>query len=248
MSAPAPYQAPLQDYRLWPQSNSAWAASIGALLDGSWRQAMREPPPPFDCAMLDIESMSLHPGFALILSVGVLPYRLTPRGPVMGPGLIMVFDLADQLVAGRHVDAGTQGFWSRQPRAASSHFADPAYQPPAGVTLARCPLAQLAPRLRTFLDQHCTRSREIYSQGIAFDVSNLAGAMIDAGHEPPWKYSNVVDARSLRRKLPRRRFAPKLSLPAAAHDPVHDSIKQIWGVWEVATDDMLGIAPLAVAS
>lgn len=221
-------------------------SAVAALLDGSYRTALIEPPPPppsFDSAMFDIESMSLHPGAALILSLGVLPYRLTPAGPVMGPGLIIVFnDLGLQLVNCRRVDPGTQQFWSRQPREAHAHFTDPNYQPPEGVTLLRTSLAELGPHLAAFLGQHCTPDHEILSQGIGFDVSNLVAAMMDAGHKPPWRYNHVVDARSLRRKLPKRRTAPKLALPAAAHDPVHDDIKQIWGVWEVATDDMLGVA------
>lgn len=232
---------------LWSPRNSV-AASVGALLDGSWRHALREPPPPppqFDCAMFDIESMSLHPGAALILSLGVLPYRLTPAGPIMGPGLMIVFnDLGLQLVTCRRVDPETQKFWNRQPSAAHAHFTDPNYQPPDGVTLLRTSLAELGPHLTAFLGQHCTPDHEILSQGIGFDVSNLVAAMMDAGHKPPWRYNHVVDARTLRRKLFKRRIAPKLALPAAAHDPVHDDIKQIWGVWEVATEDMLGVGDL----
>lgn len=207
------------------------------------------PAPLFPCAMIDIESASLHPGAALCFSLGVQTYRLTPKGAVLGPGLMVVFnDLAWQIINLRRVDADTQKFWFGQPKAASAHFIDPNYQPPPGVTLLRTSLLDLADHLRAFLDQHCTPDREILSQGIGFDVSNLAAAMVDAGRRPPWLYNKVVDARSLRNKMPKRRTAPKLELPAAAHDPIHDAIKQVWGVWEVATDEMLGIGPAGAAT
>lgn len=199
-------------------------------------------PPKFPCAMFDIESCSLHPGAALVFSLGVLPYRLTAAGPEIGPGLIIVFnDLAWQLINLRRVDPKTQEFWFKQPKAASDHFVDPDYQPPPGVTLLRTGLRQLAPHLKAFLDQHCTPDREILSQGIGFDVPNLAAAMMDAGHQPPWLYNRVVDARTLRNRHPKRRTAPNLDLPAAAHDPIHDALKQCWGVWEVASDADLGV-------
>jgi|GEM_PF-2515454 hypothetical protein len=203
------------------------------------------PPRRYANLMLDIESMSLHPGRALIVSLGAVPFDLTPAEPVMGPPLLLVFDLAEQLVEGRVVDQGTQRFWNRQPRAACAHFVDPLFEGEGQIIAVRCSLHDLHRRLSNFAADHLAPGFEVYSQGVAFDIANLAGAMADDGHDTPWHYANVVDCRTLRRKLPRRRGAEAVTLPAAAHDPVHDCMKQIRALWEVATDDMLGIAPPA---
>jgi hypothetical protein len=212
------------------------------------RQASaQQPPRRYANLMLDIESMSLHPGRALILSLGALPFDLKPGGPEIGPPLLLVFDVAEQLVEGRVVDRGTQAFWGRQPRTASAHFVDPLFEGEAQIVAVRCSLHDLHRRLSNFLADHCAPGFEVYSQGIAFDVANLAAAIVDDGHEPPWRYDHVVDCRTLRRKLPKRRDALPFTLPAAAHDPVHDCIKQIHALWQVATDDMLGVAPKGAA-
>lgn len=205
-------------------------------------RAAEPSPRRFANLMLDIESMSLHPGRALILSLGAVPFDLTPDQPVLGPPLLLVFDVAEQLVEGRVVDRGTQAFWSRQPRDASAHFVDPLFEGHGQIIAARCSLHDLHRRLSNFAADHCLPGYEVYSQGIAFDIPNLAGAMADDGHDTPWHYAHVVDCRTLRRKLPKRRELPKIDLPAAAHDPVHDCMKQILALWEVATDDMLSVA------
>lgn len=203
---------------------------------------LAEPPPLFPCAMTDIESLSLHPGNAFLLSQAVVPFRLTQEGPVMGPPLLLVFDLLEQLLSTRHIDDKTRGFWRDQPAAARAHFADPAYVGHDGARPERVTMALLAPRLAHHLAQHCVPKGEVYSQGIAFDLSNLASAMFDAGAKTPWEYWAATDNRTLRRKLPKRRTAPKLDIPGTAHDPVYDCVKQIWALWEVATDEMLGVA------
>lgn len=228
-----------------PLSGSkATFALIDEVAEASPMACAPQPPPHrYANLMLDIESMSLHPGRALILSLGAVPFDLSAVAPVIGPPLLLVFDVAEQLVEGRVVDRGTQAFWGRQPRAASAHFVDPLFEGEAQIVAARCSLHDLHRRLSNFLADHCAPGFEVYSQGIAFDVANLAAAMLDDGHEAPWRYDHVVDCRTLRRKLPKRRDALPVTLPAAAHDPVHDCIKQIHALWQVATDDMLGLAP-----
>lgn len=201
------------------------------------------PPRRYANLMLDIESMSLHPARALMLSLGAVPFDLTLAEPVIGPPLLLVFDIAEQLVEGRVVDPGTQRFWGRQPREASAHFVDPLFTGEGQIVAVRTSLHDLHRRLSNFVADFCRPGFEVYSQGIAFDIPNLAGAMADDGHDTPWRHDRVVDCRTLRRKLPKRREAPPLALPAAAHDPVHDCIKQIRALWEVATDDMLGVKP-----
>jgi hypothetical protein len=198
--------------------------------------------------MTDIESLSLHPGNAFLLSQAIVPFRLAPEGPVMGPPLLLVFDLLEQLFSARHIDDRTRKFWRDQPPAARAHLADPAYVGHGGARPVRTTMEDLATRIGQHLEQHCQPKGEVYSQGIAFDLSNLASAMFDQGDKTPWEYWAATDARTLRRKLPKRRLAPKLDIPGAAHDPVFDCVKQIWGLWEVATDEMLGVVPQAVAA
>ena len=215
------------------------------------RAEVGEPAAPrFPCLMTDIESLSLHPGNAFLLSQGAIPFRLTPEGPVMGPPLLLVFDVFEQLFSTRHIDEKTRKFWRDQPAAAQAHFRDPAYVGYGGVRPQRTTMAELAGRLKWFQAQHCEPKNEVYSQGIAFDLPNLASAMAEHGDAAPWEYWAATDCRTLRRKLPKRRTAPKLEIPGAVHDPVYDCVKQIWALWEVATDEMLGVVaePQAVAA
>lgn len=227
--------------------------TVAALLDGTWRQALIErrdsqhaDAAPFDALMIDLETMSTHSSRALLLSGAAVPFRLTPDGVEFGPPLLMVFELADQLVAGRRVDPGTQDFWGRQKPEASAHFLTPGYNRD-GVEPIRCRVSDIADLVGGHAREHCIQRFEIYSQGIVFDVSNIADIILGLGQELPWKYWQVTDCRTLRRKLPKRRTAPKIPPHAAAHDPVHDCIVQAWALWEHATDEMLGVQQQAAA-
>lgn len=223
-------------------------SQVRALLDGSYRgevQAMKDQAAaPFPCLMVDIETLSLHAGAAFLLSLGMVPFRLTPRAPLFGKPTLLVFDVLEQLLSARHIDEGTRKFWRDQPAQARAHFTDPAYVGFGGARPTPCTLAQLAGQVAQVMRDQCEPKAEIYSQGIAFDLSNLSAAMTDAGHKAPWQYWAATDARTLRRKLPKVRTAPKLEIPGAPHDPVFDGVKQIWALWEVATDDMLGLEAL----
>ena len=223
-------------------------SQVRALLDGSWRADMAAEAAlaaaPFPCLMADIESMSLHAGNAFLISLGLIPFRLTPAKPLFGTPTLLVFDVMEQLLSTRHIDEGTRKFWRDQPQKARDHFTNPDYVGFGGVRPQHCALADLAFAIDTVLRARCEPKAEIYSQGIAFDLSNLSAAMTDAGHKAPWQYWAATDARTLRRKLPKRRTAPKLDIAGAPHDPVFDCVKQIWGLWEVATDEMLGLEAL----
>lgn len=223
-------------------------AAVRALLDGSYRgelalqvELARQP---FPCLMADIETMSLHAGNAWLISLGLIPFRLTPTKPLLGPPTLLVFDVMEQLLSTRHLDEGTRKFWRDQPQKARDHFTSPDYVGFNGVRPQPCRLAELAGRFDGVMKAYCEPKAEVYSQGIAFDLSNLSAAMTDAGNKAPWQYWAATDARTLRRKLPKRRTAPKLDIPGAPHDPVFDCVKQIWGLWEVATDEMLGLDTL----
>jgi len=222
-------------------------AAVRALLDGSYRGELRLQAElalaPFPCLMADIETLSLHSGEAFMLSVGLIPFRLTPNRPLLGSPTLLVFDVMEQLLSPRRIDEGTRKFWRDQPAKAQAHFRDPAYVGFGGVRPQACTLAGLAPAVAQAMTA-CDPKAEVYSQGIAFDLSNLAAAMSDQGHKAPWQYWAATDARTLRRKLPKRRTSPKLDVPGAPHDPVFDCVKQIWGLWEVATDEMLGLETL----
>lgn len=243
-----------------PSTLDAEMTAAHALLDGSYRSHPRADahlaivappaPPRFDALMTDIESLSLHPGQAFMLSLGIVPFRLTPEAPIMGPPLLLVFDPIEQLLGQRRIDDGTRKFWRDQPAAAQAHFRDPAYVGHGGVTPTHCGLGDIALHMAAMIADHCVAKPEVYSQGIVFDLGNIGSAMIDAGQKTPWEYWAATDCRSLRRKLPKRRQGPTLTATdGASHDPVFDSVKQIWALWEVATDDMLGIvASEAVAA
>ncbi|MDB5458118.1 MAG: hypothetical protein JWP92_3703 [Caulobacter sp.] len=219
--------------------------AVAAILDGSYRTEAAAPAPRYDAIMTDIETLALHPGQAFLLSQGVVPFSLTLAGPIMGPPLLLVFDPYEQLFSERIIDPKTRKFWRTQPPAASAHFRDPDYVGHGGVKPTRCAVGDIAGHMSALIENHCVRQPEVYSQGIVFDLGNLTSAMADSDQVVPWQYWAATDCRTLRRKLPKLREGPQLT-PAdgAAHDPIFDSVKQIWALWEVATPAMLGLENL----
>jgi hypothetical protein len=64
--------------------------------------------------MIDIETMSLHPHKALILSIGMIEFSpSTEKAPYIGERSRLVLDIASQLLIGRHVDAGASSHATR---------------------------------------------------------------------------------------------------------------------------------------
>jgi hypothetical protein len=186
-------------------------------------------PFPFEHVMIDIETMSLHPHNALILSIGMIEFDPTPiNGLVMGKRSLILPNLEQQLLLGREVSTGTQKFWKDPAlKAASDHWAN--------ADGARTNLALVCQRVSMFCEG---RSHvRVWANGTQFDLSNLVELnrqLGDAGQEALWHYQAPRDMRTFCRETPATRLSCSTDETGAngvPHEPVYDCINQAWQVW-----------------
>lgn len=189
-----------------------------------------EPAPVFDDVMIDIETMSLHPHNALILSIGMIEfdpsgtYRSVGDGAIadlkIGGKMLILPSLEEQLALGREVAASTQKFWRDQSDDARRHWMTP----------ERCALSMALYSVRTF----CAGKKRVWANGILFDLGNLVGLNAQVSGEPLWHYQAPRDMRDRVHDMPSTRIiptGPTLDIPGVAHEPVYDCIVQAWQVW-----------------
>jgi hypothetical protein len=178
---------------------------------------------PFEDVMIDIETMSLHPHKALIVSVGAIEF-MWQNEFLIGAKRLWCPDVVEQLMYGRRVDAGTQKFWREQPQAAADHFLHPP------VTLI---CTQMLIELRDF----CAGRKRIWANGTQFDLSNLIGLAEDVGEgRAMWHYQAPRDMRTFVLENPSHvDMGDALDYIEAnklvAHNPVDDCVRQAYSVW-----------------
>lgn len=177
----------------------------------------------FNRVMVDIETMSLNKHKALILSIGMVEFDPTGEELELGARKLIVPELTQQILIGRHVSLGTQEFWAKQPKEASAHWMRDQDR-----TLLRSAMCQV----RDF----CRGKSEVWANGTQFDLTNLEQLAIDCGeNEDLWHYRAPRDMRTVVQTLAQRRHA---ELPAeiaeglVLHEPVSDCIWQALKVWE----------------
>lgn len=187
--------------------------------------------------MIDIESMSLHPHNALILSVGMCEFDPWDGsiGPQIKDRVLLVPDIGEQLALGREVSASTQKWWQDQPKAASDHWLNPNKD------------TTCSPReLIVGVLQFCTGRQRIWANGIQFDLSNIVElkAQIErrdnmASTGPLWHYRAPRDMRTFCEETPMVKVLDVDTYQAFVtdndiidHHPVSDSLKQSWSVWQ----------------
>jgi hypothetical protein len=189
--------------------------------------------PEFDDVMIDIETMSLHPHNALILSVGMIEFD--PSGKYNeGPGIsdlkigarsLILPNLEQQLLMGREVSKGTQEFWRKQSREASAHWMDN--------EAGRMNIAGVCHHIELF----CRGKSRVWANGTQFDLSNLAELnrqLGECGVGDLWHYQAPRDMRTFVKETPATRIVPigdALDIPGVPHEPVYDCIAQAWQVW-----------------
>lgn len=187
----------------------------------------------FNDVMIDIESMSLHPHNALILSIGAVEFDATsPDGLRLGSRLLIVPSIEEQLLLGREVNASTQEFWAKQPPEASAHWRDYTGERSTVHTIGKC--------LHSFLGSR----KRVWANHILFDLGNLAGLCAQAGLNTPWHYRAPYDMPSFCNEHPLTNGNwhkgdfhddddPRcLPTGLVDHHPVDDSIRQAYTVWQ----------------
>lgn len=174
--------------------------------------------------MLDIESLSLQPD-ALVLSIGAQTFTCESCvGPAIGGDLLLVPSMTQQIIAGRHVDQGTQQWWAEQPAEARLHWQAPLKENSVGEALVR-------------LADFCKGADHIWANGICFDITVLEHLFRQNGVKVPWKYNAVRDARTVYDtgcigSVEKREYVGPLSKDLVPHHPVHDCTQQIIRLWE----------------
>lgn len=181
----------------------------------------------FDDVMVDIETMSLHPSNALILSIGLVEFNPSGDELVLGRQLLITPSLAHQLLIGRRVDRDTQKFWLSQNAKAADHWLH---------AEARWSLKATALALKTWL----SGKKRVWANGFLFDLGNLVSLCEQADEQTPWHYRAPRDARTFWEQTPITRAATEIgdALDFAdehkivPHEPLSDCITQAHRVWQ----------------
>ena len=187
---------------------------------------------PFEHVMIDIETLSLHPTNAVVLSAAVVEFDPAPREkPVFGEARRWLLDVHPQLAIGRQVDAGTQKFWADQPPGAKEQW--------AGKDVKDGPSLVVRSDLHTVLmgiKAMVANKSRVWSQGPQFDQTNLCELNKQCYHNPTelWHYRSPRDSRTFLNETLETRPLPDdydATIPGQLHDPIYDCIRQIWLVW-----------------
>jgi hypothetical protein len=170
--------------------------------------------------MIDIETFSTSQHNAVVVSVGVVVFKMTLGGPFIHARGMAHMDLTEQLLAQREVLPSTIQFWREQPSVARNKLLGPP-------SMTALQLRQWLWRL--WGDEELDENTPVWAHGIVFDIGNLQTLC-----ECPWTYNAPRDSRTMTRVLqPTRSVPPERLKNLIAHDPVDDCIRQIWGLWSV---------------
>lgn len=190
-----------------------------------------EPTSEFDHAMIDIETMSLHPHRAMILSIGMVEFDPRPLNKMrVGSRSLLVLNPIEQLSLGRRVSPSTQKWWAAQPEKAREHWQD---CPPEAWFTASAALDLVTSFVRG-------KSR-VWANGTQFDLSNLQGLKEDVDERDKfergelWHYQAPRDMRTFARENTATRImnmSEAFTSDSVPHEPVHDCLVQAFQVWE----------------
>lgn len=158
--------------------------------------------------MLDTETLGLRPGYA-ILSIAAIEFELDGQNDRQFYANIEPHSCVE---AGLLRNPETMAWWSRQPDAAQKRLIE-----------SRQPLKDVLENFVTWWKD--VRPTKVWCQGAAFDVPIVEAAMAAVGIEPPWKFWNVRDTRTL---YDLADFdARTMNRAGEAHDATQDALFQI---------------------
>lgn len=178
--------------------------------------------------MLDIESLSLHPSNAVILSIGMIEFDPWARSFSIGATCIITPNVMDQIMLGRIIDPDTVDFWRKQPAAAAEHWRNS--------KLGLAGLEQTCEGVAVFL----SNAQCVWANGILFDLGNIDGLFRQVRKVgAPWHYRAPRDARTFWEETPQTRNVDVVEPDELAgfpnlvdHEPISDCIKQAHRVWQ----------------
>lgn len=155
-----------------------------------------------DRVMLDIETLGLEPG-AAIISIGACRFR--PGDGVVGETFYVEVDTRSCREAGLHVDDDTFEWWQKQDSEVAPLDGDIA-------------LPDALARLKHYIGD----ADEIWANSPSFDCEMLETAYGAVGVNEPWEYHQERDVRTLR-SLPN---AVEVEMNGREHHALDDAVHQ----------------------
>lgn len=194
-------------------------------------------PKPYDHVMIDIETLSLHPHKALILSIGMIEFDPEPlEGMRIGNRSVLYPDFVEQLLLCRRVDVGTQEFWAKQSAQAQEAWREP-FKPTAVAVDQWMGCLETTNLVRSF----CLGKKGVWANGTQFDLSNIVGLAADVAARDRtvpsdlWHYQAPRDMRTFVREVEKTRLVTQAmtdEVPGVPHEAIYDCIIQALQVWE----------------
>lgn len=189
----------------------------------------------FEHLMIDDETLAKHTSLSLVLSVGLLPFRLLSTGPEFGEPTLVLPWLAQQLLACRMVDPETQKWWRDKCKPeASAHWADPHWKPKWKGAVHHLPLAGIGHVIDSVASEQCVPRYRVWAKGSVFDLGNLENGFVGHDGKTPYEFRDVRDHRTWILESPKLRSRPADTKAATTHDPIDDCVNQVWTLWEHA--------------
>lgn len=175
--------------------------------------------------MIDIETMGVRPGAAVIQVAGVL---FDPNNPSEGrSSMCLNISLADALLHGHHVDPGTLNWWREQgPEAQASLRDGLIYGQEAALKAFTQWLVNLEPH--EAVRDVVRGDLRVWARGAAFDGPLLSEAYLRVGLQAPWHYRHLHELRTVE-LLARERGWPGLE--------DEEPIRAAWGAHHTALGD-----------
>lgn len=153
--------------------------------------------------MVDLETLGLTPD-SVVLSIGATEFGWADTNNTERR-FYAELDIDEQST--RKINHETWAWWQRQPNMPSGHLS-----------------AKSAIRLfhEYLVSSSLNQAIVLWSRGTDFDTPLLYSLYADAGIDPPWKYFNVRDLRTLDKLIPG--FAP--TRMTTKHNAIDDAVYQ----------------------
>ena len=168
--------------------------------------------------MVDIESLGTSPG-SVIMSIGAVLFDPLGEWRVGDPSFDESISIDSCLRSGLTVDGGAIRFWLRD---VSDEARDAIFGRPA------TPLKDVLSAFGRWW--HAAGGKYVWSHGSNFDTVLLDSAFRAVGQEPPWRYRDILDTRTLFHLAPgyydEKRYRESVR-DGTAHSAIDDAVNQV---------------------
>lgn len=158
--------------------------------------------------MLDLETLGTSPG-CVVLSIGAVQFT---RDGISGEFHTHI-DLESSFEAGLVMEPRTVMWWLDQSKEAQNAFLQAETFP-------------LVDALSALIDTFKWKDLRVWANGASFDFPILKAAFQAADLEPPWRFYNEMDYRSIKNLVPKEVLNKLRVHPGIAHDALDDARAQ----------------------